>query len=113
MVSYIGKTIFIGIDVHKNTYSVSVICEGVLIKQDTLVAIPQNLLTYCEKFKGARIKSAYEAGFSGFHLHRFLVRHNIDNIVVHPANIETGSRDCVKTDKRDSLKIAKQLADGR
>jgi transposase len=41
-----------------------------------------------------------------------LVANAIENIVVHPASIEVSSRDRVKTDKRDSLKIAKQLSDG-
>ena len=68
---------------------------------------------YCKKFKGAYIKSAYEAGFCGFHLHRKLVARGIDNIVVHAASIEVSSRDAVKTDKRDSLKIATQLEGGR
>lgn len=113
MLSYTGKTIFIGIDVHKNSYSVSVFCDGMIIKRDTLVALPEVLVKYCQKFKGAHIKSAYEAGFCGFYLHRILIKHNIDNIVVHAASIEIGSRDAVKTDKRDSIKIATQLAAGR
>jgi len=33
--------------------------------------------------------------------------------VVHPASIEVSARDTVKTDKRDSLKIAQQLSAGR
>jgi transposase len=53
------------------------------------------------------------AGFCGFHLHRISIENNIHNIVVHPASIEICSRDRVKTDKRDSLKIATQLAAGR
>ena len=61
-------------------------------------------------FPGAKIKSAYEAGFSGFHLHRYLTQKGINNIVVHPASIEVSSRDRVKTDKRDALKIATQLS---
>ena len=93
MSTYTGRIIFMGIDVHKNSYSVSVVCDGELIKRDTLVALPENLVTYCENFKGALIKSAYEAGFCGFHLHRILVKANIDNIVVHAASIEIGSRD--------------------
>lgn len=113
MVDYTGKTIFIGIDVHKDSYSLSVICDQTLIKRDTIIAFPQKLVDYCKNFKGAKIKSAYEAGFGGFHLHRFLISHKIDNIVVHPASIEVSSRDSVKTDKRDSLKIATQLAAGR
>jgi len=43
-------------------------------------------------------------------LHRFLVSQGINNIVVHTGAIEVSSRDRVKTDKRDALKIAKQLS---
>ena len=112
--SYTGKTIFVGIDVHKKTYSISVVCEKELVKRDTMPAIPERLMTYLLKFfSGAEIYSAYEAGFSGFGLHRYLIANGIRNIVVHPASIEIGSRDRVKNDKRDSLKIAQQLSAGR
>lgn len=111
---YTGKNIFVGIDVHKKTYSVSVVSDGVLIKRDTMPAKPERLEKYLHKhFKGAKIKSAYEAGFSGFVLHRHLTKNGIDNIVVNAASIEVGARDRVKTDKRDSLKIATQLSVGR
>ncbi len=113
MRNYKRKTIYMGIDVHKNSYSVSVICDKVLIKRDKLLADPKILLAYCANFKDAHIKSAYEAGFCGFYLHRFLLAHGIDNIVVNPASIEISGRDTVKTDKRDSLKIATQLSEGR
>ena len=63
--TYIGKTIFVGIDVHKKTYSVAVVCDKQLIKRDTMPALPQKLVDYLKKyFAGARIFSAYEAGFS-------------------------------------------------
>lgn len=111
---YTGKTIFVGIDVHKKTYSVAVICDGICVKRDTMLAEPSLLLKYLRKyFVGAKIKSAYEAGFSGFGLHRFLCENGIKSIVVHAAAIEISSRDRVKTDKRDALKIAVQLAAGR
>jgi len=102
-----------GIDVHKNTYSVSVVCNKVLIKRDTLEANPKIFLEYCKNFKDAHIKTAYEAGFCGFHLHRILIANGIDSIVVNPGSIATSSRDSVKTDKRDSLKIAIDLSDER
>jgi transposase len=65
------------------------------------------------EFCGATIISAYEAGYSGFWLHRKLEAAGIRCLVVYPASIEVSSRDVVKTDKRDSLKIAQQLAAGR
>lgn len=113
MEDYTGKTIFVGMDVHKNTYSVTVICDGAIVKRDTLKAEPKSLISYLKKrFGSGRIKTAYEAGFCGFHLHRALEAAGIENIVVHAAGIET-SNSRVKTDKRDSLKIATHLSEGK
>ena len=112
--NYTGKTIFVGIDVHKKTYSVAVICENMLVKKDTILAQPEKLGAYLKKyFSGAKIKSSYEAGFSGYVLHRYLEKQGIENIVVHAASIEISANNKVKTDKRDALKIATQLSAGR
>ena len=112
--AYTGKRVYVGLDVHKKSYSVSCICDGMVVKKDTLTASPKKLAEYLHKyFKGAKIYTAYEAGFSGFYLHRYLVENGIENIVVHAASIEVSARDRVKTDKRDSLKIAQQLSAGR
>lgn len=114
MFDYTEKTVFLGIDVHKRTYSISAMCEGCIVKHDTLAASQEILVKYCLRaFKGAAINSAYEAGFCGFVLHRFLISQGIHNIVVHPASIEVESRNHKKTDKRDSKKIVVQLAAGR
>jgi transposase len=111
MRDYTGQSIFIGIDVHKKTYSVTAIFDGMILKRDRMAACPQKLIAYCHKFfPNARIFSAYEAGFCGFGLHRQLLENGIHNIVVHAASIEISARDRVKTDKRDSLKIATQLS---
>lgn len=109
-----GKIVYIGIDVHKKNYIVTCICDEGVVKRATLEALPEKLVEFVNKyFTGGKIMSAYEAGFSGFVLHRFLVKNGINNIVVHPAAIEVSARDRVKTDQRDSLKIATQLSSGR
>jgi len=114
MRDYTGKTVFIGIDVHKKTYSLSCICENEIVKRDTLKASPERLKEYIDNyFAGATIKTVYEAGFSGFVLHRYLLSQGIENLVVHAASVEISARDRVKTDKRDSLKLAVQLSHGR
>ncbi len=59
-----------------------------------------------------KIYSVYEAGFSGFGLHRILVAHGIENIIVNPASIEKSLADRVKTDRKDSFKLAKYLSLG-
>ena len=114
MKDYTGKKIYLGIDVHKKTYAVAALCEKIVIKKATLPASPEGLVTFCKKFfPGTVIESAYEAGFSGFHLHRVLEKSGIKNLVVHAAGIEVATGDRVKTDKRDSLKIATQLEANR
>lgn len=111
---YANKIIYVGIDVHKKHYSVTCLCDGVVAKRATLKASAEELMAFLNKyFLGAKFKTAYEAGFSGFGLHRHLVQHGIENSVVHAASIEISARDRVKTDKRDSLKIATQLSSGR
>ena len=113
MRDYIGKTVFIGIDVHRKTYSVTAVCNGVAVKKTSMPASPEGLVTHLQKcFSGATLISAYEAGFSGFALHRILESSGIKNLVVDAASIEVAANDKVKTDKRDSAKIAKHLAGG-
>lgn len=114
MKNYTNKTVYLGMDVHKKTYAVTAICEGQVVKKDTLKADPIVLVAYCKKyFAGAQIHSAYEAGFCGFHLHRCLETEGIKNMVVDAAGMEVAVGNRVKTDKRDSLKLATHLAGGR
>lgn len=111
---YTGKKVYMGIDVHKKTYVCVSVCEGDVVKKDSMSAEPAALITYIKNyFSGAMLETAYEAGFSGFHLHRQLVNAGIKNSVVHPGSIEVASRDRVKTDKRDAKKLAIQLSAGR
>lgn len=112
--SYTGKEVFIGIDVHKKSYSVVARCDKEVVKKWTTAASPKELAQQLQKyFSGAVIHSVYEAGFSGFALHRELVKQGIKNIVVHAASIEVAVNDRVKTDKRDAQKMAALLEAGR
>jgi transposase len=111
---YMGKDVFIGIDVHKKSYSVYCIVDREKVKSWTMRASPTELITQLQDyFIGARLHTVYEAGFSGFALHRALVSAGIDSIVVNPGSVETASRDRVKTDKRDAKKLSEQLSNGR
>jgi len=114
-ISYFGKKVYIGIDVHKETYSVTSICDGLVVKK--AASIPADPAQFAQSilnwFKGAEIHTAYEAGFSGFGLHRELAKTCIKNIVVNAASIAVASNDKVKTDLRDSKKIAEQLSTQR
>lgn len=114
IISYIDKKVFVGIDVHRHSYVVTSICDGEIVKKFSMVGRPMELSMSLNKFfKGAQIFSVYEAGFSGFELHRTLELEGIKNIVVNASSVEIASRDRVKTDKRDSKKLAEQLSVAR
>ncbi|MDJ0714652.1 MAG: transposase [Prochloraceae cyanobacterium] len=112
--SYAGKQVYVGIDVHKRTYSVVARVEDIVVKKWRTSAEPEKLATQLQRyFSSATIHTAYEAGFSGFVLHRKLVAAGINNLVVNPASVEVAVHNRVKTDKRDALKLATLLEVGR
>ena len=59
-----------------------------------------------------RLHVAYEAGPTGYVLHRQLTSLGIECIVVAPSLIPTCSGDRVKTDRRDALKLTRLLRSG-
>lgn len=106
--------VYIGLDVHRAFFVASCVSEGVVVKRCRLPAKSEAVVSFIKKyFPDSEVKTCYEAGFSGFWLHRELEAAGISNIVVHAASIEVAANDRVKTDKRDSLKMATQLSAGR
>lgn len=58
-----------------------------------------------------KVFSCYEAGRDGFWLHRWLMAHGYQNIVVDPASIEVERRQRRrKTDRLDAIKLVSRLA---
>ena len=112
--SYAGECVYVGVDVHKETYTVPCVCHKQLVKTATVQAEPASLAASVRRwFPGATLASAYEAGFSAFVLHRALTQAGISNIVVNPASLAVAANAKVKTDRRDSKRLAVDLADGR
>ena len=58
----------------------------------------------------APVRSCYEAGRDGFWLHRALLAHGVDNVVVDPSSIAVDRRlRRAKTDRVDATKLVTQL----
>lgn len=111
---YRNKPVYVGMDVHKKNFVIAVWFEGQLTKKASMPADGQALADSLRRwFDGAVIHTVYEAGFSGFGLHRILVKNGIDNIVINPSSVELAASDKKKNDKRDARKMAAQLAAGR
>jgi len=112
--SYAGECVDVGVDVPKDTSTVTCVCHQQLVKTATVPAEPAGLAASLLRwFPGATRYSAYEAGFSAFVRHRVLTTAGITHIVVNPASIAVAAHDKVKTDRRDAKRLAIDLADGR
>jgi transposase len=104
-----GKTVNVGIDVHKVSWHVTALVEGIIVESATIQPSYRVLKKLLAQYKGARIRIAYEAGFSGFNLYDDLTADGMECIVVSPSLIPVESGNRVKTDKRDSRKLAQYL----
>ena len=109
-----GQNIYIGIDVHKLRWIISIIFQGMLIKRFSMDPNPKILNEYLRKhYPGGNYYSVYEAGFSGYWADRELRELGINNIIVNPADIPTKSKERRrKDDKIDSAKLARELSVG-
>jgi transposase len=104
-----GKEVFIGVDVHKESWHVTARTEGEEIFHGGIPSQYQAFRKLLGYFKDCKIKVAYEAGPCGFWLYDRLTEDGIETIVVPPSLIPIESGNRVKTDKRDSRKLAKLL----
>ncbi|MEM6525921.1 MAG: IS110 family transposase [Bacteroidota bacterium] len=111
---YTRVELFIGIDVHKKQWSVSIYTSQIHHRTFSQLPSPEVLRCYIEShFSGAKVKCAYEATCFGWWIARKLESYGYECLVVNPSDIPTTSSEIQnKTDKIDSRKIAKTLQAG-
>ena len=107
-----GQTIFCGIDVHKNSWSVNVRDKEFELENYSQDPCEKLLMKHLGKrYPRATFQMAYEAGFSGFGLHRSLKSSGVNCLVVNPADVPSTDRDKRrKNDKIDARKICRHLS---
>src|SRR3981081_1500572 len=107
-----NRSMFVGLDVHKETIDVS-IAEGDrggevrhygVIKRDLA---PLHKVVRALRAPNRRLHFVYEAGPCGFGIHRHLTGRGEDCVVVSPSMIPRRSGERVKTDRRDSQMLAR------
>jgi len=113
-VSFKGQEIFIGIDVHKESWKVNLQHCHTELESFSLNPSAEELYKHLiRKYPGADYYSVYEAGFSGFEAHRRLCELGIRNIVINPADVPTNGKErTYKSDRLDSRKLARSLENG-
>jgi transposase len=111
VLDFSGQTIFIGLDVHAQSWSVTLQSEEFELKTYSQPPKPSVLVNYLnENYPGAIYKAVYEAGFCGFNIQRQLALQGVECEIIHPADVPTSDKEKrQKTDKIDSRKLAKML----
>jgi transposase len=103
-------TVAIGLDVHARSIRLAAVRADELLEERTLPYDEEAVERAVRRWPGVRC--CYEAGPTGFSLHRFLVERGIDCQVVAPGLVPQRPGDRVKTDSRDARKLARLLAGG-
>lgn len=109
--SFKDMSIFVGIDVHKKQWNVSIYAGNTHHKSFQQPPRVKVLSEYLKThFPGGKYFSVYESGFCGFHPHRELEQEGIRNIVVNPADVYKRDKDRKrKTDRVDATSLARGL----
>ena len=109
-----NQTVYVGIDVHKKSWSVSIFFCGMHHKTFTQAPHPQTLKLYLDRcFPAAQVICAYECSRFGFWIARRLQSYGYQCLVVNAADIPTSQKEAHnKTDPVDSRKIGRCLQGG-
>jgi transposase len=106
---------FVGLDVHKESITIAV-ADGSGGKAEVFARIANDTKTLLKHLKklgsAAQLRCCYEAGPTGFVLHRELQAAGIDVVVIAPSLVPKRAGDHVKTDRRDAIKLAHFLRSG-
>ncbi len=107
-----GEDLFVGIDLHKNRWHITIRTFDVEVFSASIPGTWEALQRVLVRYAGHQMQAVYEAGYFGCRLHDRLVAYGIPCLVTPPSFVprEYGNR--VKTDRRDSSKLAHLLAKG-
>ena len=112
-----SKTLYVGLDVHKDSIAVAYAPEERGTEVVSLGAIGTrqcdiDKLIRKLQSKGATLVFVYEAGPCGYWLYRYLTRKGLSCNVVAPSLIPRKPGDRVKTDRRDAVMLARLMRSG-
>ncbi len=111
---FTGQDFFIGIDVHKKQWTISIRWRGRELKRFSMNPNPEELHRFMNKnYPGGNYHSVYEAGFCGYWIHRRLTELGFENRIVNAADIPTTQKEKVqKRDESDAGKQSRELESG-
>jgi transposase len=105
------------LDVHKETIAVAYMAEereAVVVSLETIGTRQDDIDKLVRKLqaKGKPLHFGYEAGPYGYWLYRYLTKKKLKCWVVAPSQVPKKAGDRVKTDRRDTVQLARRLRSG-
>lgn len=114
-VDFTGEDIYVGMDVHLKSWSISLYHNGLFLKSFQQPADVEVLVSHLQcHYPRANYHCAYEAGFCGFWIQRSLQEKGVNCPVANPADIpQTDKGYRSKTDRNDAKRIGRALQAGQ
>src|SRR5215470_10365037 len=112
-----SSTLFIGMDVHKETIAVAYVAQeyGAEVTYLGTIGTRQCDIDHLVRklqSKATHLIFVYEAGPCGYWLYRYLTKQGYDCWVVAPSLIPNKPGDRVKTNRRDAVQLARRARSG-
>jgi transposase len=104
--------LYVGVDLHRLSWHVTVRSEDGEMFCGGIPGRWEALKKLFDRYQNYRISVVYEAGYFGFWLHDRIVAYGAECVVTPPSLVPQEYGNHVKTDRRDSRKLAYFLAKG-
>ena len=102
----------LGIDLSTKSWHVTARCAGETVFAASMPPSVSSIGSLLAPLRGRKVASVYEAGPFGFGLHDWLCGRGVESMIVAPSLVPSQAANRVKTDRRDSLKLATTLEAG-
>jgi transposase len=109
------QKIFVGIDVHNKSWDVTCMTHKGYCKSFNQQPSAKALIVFLRReFPEAEYHAAYESGFTGYSTYYALTAVGIQTTIANAADVPTTQKEkLLKTDRRDSKKLAESLLNGK
>lgn len=107
-----NTTLWMGMDVHKESWAITIVDQERIVYQGACEAKPTHLEALLQRCPGCEITAVYEAGATGYKLVKWLRALGCEAFMTAPSLVPTQSGNRVKNDRRDSVKLAELLRAG-